>query len=99
MLNGVYFDKLPYYGVFDMAARKRTVSFTEELDAKMITLCEALGVTPNSYITNAVAKNVLNDSTAYLTQKNGAETMAQMASAFSQLMSEIEKQEKVIAEK
>lgn len=82
-----------------MAAKKRTVSFTEELDAKMVTLCEALGVTPNSYITNAVAKAVLNDSTAYVTQKNSADVMSQMAAAFAQMMSEAENQEKLISEK
>lgn len=82
-----------------MAAKKRTLSVSEELDSKLVELCEALSISPNNYINNVVAKAVLNDRTALVSQQKTTDVMSQMASAFAQMMSEAENQEKLISEK
>lgn len=58
-----------------MASKKRSISFNEELDLKLVELCEALSVNPNNYITNVVAKAVLNDRTALVSQQNSSDGM------------------------
>ena len=82
-----------------MAAKKRTLSVSEELDSKLVELCEALSISPNNYINNVVAKAVLNDRTALVSQKKTTDVMSQMAAAFAQMMSEAENQEKLVSEK
>jgi len=77
-----------------MAAKKRSISFTEELDSKLVELCEALSVSPNSYINNVVAKAVLNDRTAMVSQKSSAEGMEKMLQLFSTVIEEDNPQSK-----
>lgn len=71
-----------------MAAKKRSISFTEELDSKLVELCEALSISPNSYINNVVAKAVLNDRTAVVSQKLSSEGMQQMVQMFGSAIAE-----------
>jgi len=71
-----------------MAAKKRSISFTEELDSKLVELCEALSISPNSYINNVVAKAVLNDRTAMVSQKASSEGMEKMLQMFSSVIDE-----------
>lgn len=66
-----------------MAAKKRSISFTEDLDSKLVELCEALSISPNSYINNVVAKAVLNDRTAMVSQKTSSEGMDKILKIFS----------------
>lgn len=65
-----------------MAAKKRSISFTEELDSKLVELCESLSISPNSYINNVVAKSVLNDRTAMVSQKASSEAVQKMLQMF-----------------
>lgn len=71
-----------------MAAKKRTLSVSEELDAKLVELCEALSITPNNYINNVLAKAVLNDRTAMVSQKASSEGMEKMLKMFSSVIEE-----------
>lgn len=65
-----------------MAAKKRTLSVSEELDAKLVELCEALSISPNNYINNVLAKAVLNDRTAMVSQKASSEGIEKMLQMF-----------------
>lgn len=82
-----------------MAAKKRTLSVSEELDSKLVELCEALSISPNNYINNVVAKAVLNDRTALVSQQKTNDVMSQMAATFAQMMSDADNQEKLVSEK
>lgn len=82
-----------------MAAKKRTLSVSEELDSKLVELCEALSISPNNYINNVVAKAVLNDRTALVSQQKTTDVMSQMAATFAQMMSDADNQEKLVSEK
>ena len=73
-----------------MAAKKRTLSLNEELDAKLVELCEELSVSPNNYINNVLAKAVLNDRTAFVAQQTTSEGMDKMLEIFTSLASQDE---------
>lgn len=74
----------------DMASKKRSISFTEDLDGKLVELCEALSISPNSYINNVVAKAVLNDRTALVSQQSSAGGVEQMLQLFTEQMKTLE---------
>ncbi|HAS6083228.1 hypothetical protein [Vibrio vulnificus] len=71
-----------------MAAKKRSISFTEDLDSKLVELCDALSISPNSYINNVVAKAVLQDRTAMVSQKASMEGVEKMLQLFGASMAE-----------
>lgn len=71
-----------------MAAKKRSISFTEDLDSKLVELCDALSISPNSYINNVVAKAVLQDRTAMVSQKASTEGVEKMLKIFGASISE-----------
>ena len=58
-----------------MASKKRSISFSEDLDLKLVELCEALSISPNSYINNVVSKAVLSDRTAMIAQQISSKGM------------------------
>lgn len=76
-----------------MAAKKRTLSLNEDLDAKLIELCDALSVSPNNYITNVLAKAVMTDRTALVTQKASNEGVQEMLALFGQALESDGKEE------
>lgn len=86
--NNIYIWAILVTMELTMAAKKRSISFTEELDSKLVELCEALSISPNSYINNAVAKAVLNDRTAMVSQKASSDGMEKMLQIFSSVIDE-----------
>lgn len=71
-----------------MASKKRSISLSEELDDKLVELCEALSVSPNSYINNVVAKSVLNERTALVSQKASSDGMDRLVAMFQGMADE-----------
>ncbi|MEZ8154533.1 hypothetical protein ACED23_26120 [Vibrio splendidus] len=75
-----------------MASKKRSISLSEDLDDKLVELCEALSVSPNSYINNVVAKAVLNERTALVSQNASSEGIDRLVSMFQGMADEESKE-------
>lgn len=75
-----------------MASKKRSISLSEDLDDKLVELCEALSVSPNSYINNVVAKAVLNERTALVSQNASSDGIDRLVSMFQSMADEESKE-------
>jgi predicted transcriptional regulator len=75
-----------------VASKKRSISLSEDLDDKLVELCEALSVSPNSYINNVVAKAVLNERTALVSQNASTDGTDRIIAMFQAMADESSKE-------
>lgn len=64
-------------------AAKRSLSLSDDLDRNLIQLCAHLGISPNSYINNVLAKAVASDRNSYVLQTETKEAFSKLAEIMS----------------
>lgn len=62
---------------------KRSLSLSDDLDSSLLELCRYLGVSPNSYINNVLAKSVASDRNSYVVQTETKEAFSKLADFMS----------------
>lgn len=62
---------------------KRSLSLSDDLDSALLELCKHLGVSPNSYINNVLAKSVASDRNSYVVQTETKEAFSKLADFMS----------------
>lgn len=63
--------------------RVRTVRLSNDIDKRLVDLCEHLGTNPNSYLINEIGKAVSRDELAFKSQQNQADIVSMMMSLMS----------------
>lgn len=71
-----------------MASTSRSLSLSETLNSRLLLVCEELGVTPNNYINNVVAKALLKDVTYIEVRSKSADSLNYMNELFERIADE-----------
>ena len=72
----------------------RTVKLNEDLNQRLLDLCDHLGVNPNAYLLNEIGKCISRDEVSYLSTKNTNDANNHLNELFSLLASNAQEQEK-----
>jgi hypothetical protein len=66
----------------------RTVRLTQDINQRLIDLCDHLGTNPNAYLVNEIGKSIARDEVTFLVKRSQGEMFDNLAKALESVVLE-----------